>query len=222
MTRGVKLDLTGQRFGRLKVLSRAERHITPAGTYIARWLCRCDCGTEVVVRQHSLRQGMSESCGCLQREDIAARSKIMNRTHGRTGTPEYRTWVHMKSRCYNPRVPEYKWYGARGIKMCESWKDSFEAFLADVGPKPGRGYSIDRIDNDGDYEPGNVRWATQAEQTANQQRNVKLTINGETQIMSEWARRYGLDVRLIHSRLKLGWSAYDAVTKPPRKITRKA
>lgn len=147
---------TGMKFGRLAVISRGLN----LGSKV-RWLCVCECGKQVQVDANSLAQGLTTSCGC-------ARFGANHATHRRTNTPEYHSWSGIKQRCLNPRSHAFENYGARGIKVCQQWIDSFEQFLADVGSRPGVGYSIDRIDNDGNYEPGNVRWATASEQSNNQ------------------------------------------------------
>lgn len=161
------MNLTGHRFGRLLVLERAT-----SVTRHTRWLCRCDCGETVSVYAHSLRRGFTRSCGCLRRE--AAREIIEinrglepNLIHGMTESPEYRSWCHMKQRCLNPNSIRYERWGGRGIKICPQWLNSFETFYADVGERPSPIHSIDRINNDGNYEPGNVRWATHKEQRNN-------------------------------------------------------
>jgi hypothetical protein len=152
------LDLTGQRYGQLVVLEFVGR----LDNYAATWRVRCDCGNERVVLQGNLRQGRTRSCGC----GIGKNAKHgHNRRQQRT--PEYNAWTNMKSRCLNPRHPHYKYYGGRGITVQPEWLESFEAFLRDVGNRPGPGYSLDRVDVDGNYEPGNVRWATALQQRHN-------------------------------------------------------
>jgi hypothetical protein len=153
------VDLTGKRFGRLTVLSYQGR---PKPSFHV-WQCGCDCGNETVIEGSRLKSGKAKSCGCLRRELSAARRL----RHGRTDTAEHNTWIGMKGRCYNPANPKFYRYGGRGITVCERWRDNFENFAADMGPRPSPLHSIDRIDNDRGYEPGNCRWATQLEQQRN-------------------------------------------------------
>jgi len=167
------LDVVGQRYGRLVAIER----VPDSGR--TTWRFRCDCGTEQNIRLDSVRRGQTQSCGCLNLEAASdtGRKTIVNaiaanrtngwpsRTHGKSRTPIHRTWRAMLNRCYNQNVPEYRYYGGRGISVCERWH-KFENFYADVGDRPN-GLSIDRINNDGNYEPGNVRWATRLQQARN-------------------------------------------------------
>jgi hypothetical protein len=170
---GRPMDLSGQVFGRLRVLELAPR--AEWRSQAAHWQCLCSCGSRTVVASYQLRRGKTRSCGCLHRE-TAARTAIKagaaNVTHGharhRRGIKQsrtYRTWAAMKARCLRPTDPGYANYGGRGITVCDQWM-TFEGFLADMGERPP-GRSLDRIDNDGNYEPGNCRWATPKEQAQN-------------------------------------------------------
>jgi hypothetical protein len=161
-----RIDLSGQRFGKLTVRRLAYRD----KGHRAYFKCVCDCGKEVEVRSDHLRSGKILACGCLIGRHHNGGGRTV--THGNTSfhrrTVEYKAWDNMRSRCCNTKRHNYKNYGGRGIKVCDRWLNSFENFLADIGRKPGPEYSVDRINNDGNYEPGNCRWATPSEQRCNQ------------------------------------------------------
>ena len=166
-----RVDLTGKHYGRLTVLGRS--HGAPST-----WDCRCECGSLVIVRGGNLHSGSTKSCGCLRR-DHAKQLKIKHGHAPKRGRPsrEYRSWQAMKRRCFVSDNDNYRYYGGRGITVCERWKNSFENFMADMGPRPKR-RTLDRIDSDGNYEPGNCRWATGSEQRLNQRR-MSTSTKGE-------------------------------------------
>lgn len=160
------LDLIGQRFGSLVVAERAE--MRGGESY---WRCACDCGRSVVVRGRNLKSKNTGSCGCVQKKRSASASRVHSACIGRKTSPEYRSWQSMIARCENPNYHHFHRYGGRGIRVCASWRKSFPVFLADMGRRPS-GTTLDRIDNDGSYEPGNCRWASRLVQRHNQSRVV--------------------------------------------------
>jgi hypothetical protein len=195
----------GDRFGRLVVLAE----IASPSTRNRLFLCRCDCGQEHHAMGSSLMAGTTQSCGCLRREVVAQR----RRTHGEAAhsarAREYRAWQAMLSRCRNPRLRVYQHYGARGIRVCERWH-SYEYFLADMGRCPP-GASLERIDNNGHYEPTNCRWATPREQASNRRSTRLLTAFGKTQTCAQWAAEIGITRTTLWQRLKRGLRGEDAV-----------
>lgn len=171
--------------------------------------CRCDCGDVRVYRLYSLRNGNTRSCGCLAKEEAGNGAK----THGMSKTSEYGIWRGMIRRCSNPNDEAWKNYGGRGIKVCERWRESFEAFFADMGKRPSDDHSIDRFpNNNGDYEPGNCRWATSMEQMRNTRVNRLIEYKGKRKCVAEWAEQYGVRPGILYVRLfKSGWTFEEAV-----------
>lgn len=199
-------DLTGRLFGRLTVV-RPSRQKTKCGKY--RWLCRCECGNTVLARPYSLKVGHIKSCGCLFKDMLTAR----NTKHGMSDSVEYRAWLKMKERCLNPANKDFHHYGGRGITVCDEWRKSFDTFYAHLGPRPKDG-TLDRIDNDGNYEPGNVRWASRKRQANNTRRNRQLTYKGETLTVAQWARKAGLTSTCLYQRLRAEWPIERAMNEP--------
>lgn len=205
------IDLAGQTYGRLLVIDRAPNR----GTRVA-WNCQCQCGTLVTVQASKLRYGHTQSCGCLQRE----RSSSCNLKHGHSnypnggrGSKEYNTWGLMLRRCRKETCADFPLYGGRGINVCDRW-DSFENFLADMGPAPTPNHSIDRLDVNADYSPENCRWATAKEQGRNKRTNVFLELDGKRLTLAGWAEETGLPLKRIHARLKRGWSVERTLLTP--------
>lgn len=208
---GKAIDISGQTFGRLTAIAPVDRtkckHIL--------WLCICECGAESVVRATYLRRGLTRSCGCLHREELAERLTL----HGMSGSLEYRTWQDMRERCENPNDGKHKHYGGRGITVCDRWQ-TFEYFYADMGDKPA-GLTIDRINNDGDYTPENCKWSTRKQQQRNKRNNRLLTMNEQTLCIAEWAEKTGLGYYAIYHRLERGWPIEKALTQPSMRTDQK-
>lgn len=190
-------SLVGEKFGRLTVISQSGVDSLQK----RRWFCQCECGGTANPTTGSLRSGNTKSCGCFFAEQ---RRKTKNRTHGMKKSPEWRAWNRIKQRCLNPTDKAFKDYGARGITVFTPWIKSFESFYAEVGQRPSASHSIDRINNDGNYEPGNCRWATHAEQQRNKRDNVRIHFNGETKTVVEWAEITGISADTIYQRVGRG------------------
>lgn len=199
-------DLTGRTFGRLSVLGRAE-----SAAAKVRWRCRCECGQETAAVGSDLLSGHTKSCGCWRTE----RNQHSSLSHGLRSSPTYSTWTAMKTRCTNPKSKSFPDYGGRGVKVCERWND-FAAFLADMGERPA-GTTLDRWPNvNGDYEPGNCRWATKQDQQRNTTANVLISHDGETLTQAEWAQRKGIKQSTLSYRLRHGWTPLEALSLVPR------
>lgn len=200
-----KIDLTGRRFGRLVVQRQAEN----AKSGGIRWECLCDCGNRTAVFRSALGRH-TNSCGCLMAEN----RKSVNVTHGMSGSAEYVAFSSMRDRCENQNDPAWPRYGGRGIQVKFR---SLEEFVAHLGKRPTPEHSVDRINNDGHYEPGNVRWATRQEQRNNRRDSILYEINGVRDTMSGWASKIGIRPSSVAYRIKAGWPLEKALTMPASK-----
>lgn len=210
---GKKINLIGNRYGRLVVIEEAARS---PGITNAMWICRCDCSNITQpIRSTDLTRGKTKSCGCLKIE----RTKEANIRHGDGHSRLNTAWINMKQRCYNPSKKEFKDYGGRGITVCREWLDSFEAFrdwamASGYNPNAKRGQcTLERMDVNGNYEPSNCRWATQKEQCNNLRKNLVIEIDGRSQTVKQWAEECGLDEAKIRYRYKHGYTGIDLIKK---------
>lgn len=203
-----RIDLTGQRFGRLVVQSFSHkdkhRHIM--------WNCLCDCGNTVIANTHTLISGDSQSCGCLRKEVSAHHAT----THGLRHTELYHVWALMIQRISNPNCIGYSNYGGRGITVCDEWRNDFRVFY-DWAISHGyqKGLSIDRMDVNGNYCPGNCRWATRKEQANNTRKTVWIEYDGQLMTITEAAERYNIPRSLVAGRIQRGWTDQEAIELPP-------
>lgn len=196
-------DLTERTFGRWTVLGIAGEFYPP------RWRCRCQCGNEKIVHSHSLVNGSSQSCGCLRMERLKTGAYLyIKHKH------EYYCWTAMRTRCLNPKSKDYARYGAKGISVASAW-NSFERFIADMGPAPTSSHQIDRIRNSEGYSADNCRWATRQEQCRNRTSNRLVTVGGETKPLQAWCDQYGIFKHTVRYRLSKGWEPLSALTTPP-------
>lgn len=215
-------DLTGLTFGRLTALGYIHRGSDRF------WHCRCECGAERWIVTGSLTSGRTRSCGCLPHRRSGLPRKVSTHGQARKGatTRTFRIWKSMLSRCSNPNGPDFHRYGGRGITVCDEWK-KFVKFRHDMGDCPPT-MEIDRINNDGNYEPGNCRWATRKEQTRNTSFNRHMTLNGTTKCVSEWSELLGIAQTTLNARLRYGWSDERALTEPvdhsknPKRVSNRA
>jgi hypothetical protein len=193
------MNIPGERFGHWVLVEQTNN---------SQWLARCGCGTEKQVWITHLRQGNSLSCGC-------RRLEAGTWFHGLRQSPEYGVWDGMIQRCTNPKSPAFYRYGERGITVCKRWAD-FRLFYKDMGPRPTPQHSLDRIDNDGNYEPANCRWATKHAQARNTRRNTWITIGNRRMVLADWAREHGLDPAVVRMRVRNGWDIERALNTPGR------
>lgn len=210
-----KLITPGTRYSRWEVIQESAPRFTSAGIAMRQMLCRCDCGTVKIVNWRSLTSGISRSCGCLRVEITKAR--VTTHGHSRLGykTRTYEIWCGMIGRCNNAKHRQFCDYGGRGIKICERWLE-YPNFLADMGEIPA-GMSIDRINNDANYEPSNCRLATPSQQSRNTRRNHLVEFRGRTMPLVEACELAGVHYERVRMRLKAGWTLESAINKPIRK-----
>lgn len=216
---GKLVDLTGQRFGRLKVIRRAGSTKHNKAT----WHCICDCGNETIVCGAELRHGDTRSCGCLQREWAAAHSDYARKIRNKDLKPKnqtlYQIWYALIARCENPNNKSYTNYGGRGITVCEAWRLDFYAFQVwAISHGYSKGLTIDRIDNNAGYSPENCRWTTYKVQNNNLRTNVFFEFEGERKTIAQWADITGFSPALIWQRIhRMGWPIERALTEPVHK-----
>ncbi len=206
-------DLSDMVFGRLTVLYS----VSDGGR--KKWACLCDCGNQVSVVASSLLNGDTRSCGCLKSEKTAQRSTTHGYTRNREYHPLYQTWLSMIARCHKKGNRAYRNYGGRGIFVCDRWHD-FENFLTDMGERPTRQHTLERIDNNAGYSPDNCVWATRAAQARNTRRNHLLVHDGKIMTIADWSDETGIAYFTIASRIYRGWSTEDALTTPVNKTKR--
>ena len=191
-------DETGNKYGKLIVVKRSTNN----SKCEARWVCNCSCGKSSIVSGCKLRSGATKSCGC----NRGNKNKIVDKK-------TYRSWANMKYRCYRKKNKDYKHYGARGIKVCKRWLNSFDSFCEDMGKiKPTM--TLDRIDNNGDYSPENCRWATMKEQNNNRRYNYSIEFKGKKRNAAQIARMIGMNPGVLQLRLYRGWSIERAINQP--------
>ena len=191
-------DLIGKKFNRFTIIKRDINH-----NGLKHFICQCDCDEIKSVRLSSLINGHSKSCGCLKSEINSKNGKLRMTTHGGTKTRLYHIWTSLRRKCYNKKNDHYKWYGARGIKVCDEWMEKYENFR-DWALE--NGYSdkltIDRIDNNGNYTPSNCRWATMKEQSNNRRSNVYITYKGKTKNLKQWSEYTGIPLTTLCRKIR--------------------
>lgn len=202
-------DRTNQKYGKLTAIARGPDTVLKTGLRRVQWVCQCECGNEVLVEAANLGSGHTKSCGCMVKAACTRNFK----SHGLTETKAYRAWCAMKNRCSNTKIQSYKLYGARGIKVCDKWANSFEAFIEDMGHPPTPSHSLDRIDFNGNYDPENCRWSDSFEQANNKRNNKWHTFDGKTLTEAQWARELGLSVSALRCRIKT-WPLEKALSTP--------
>jgi hypothetical protein len=198
-------NIIDKKFGKLLVIE--NKGIDKDGNSI--WLCKCDCGNEKIYRRSQLLNKQVVSCGCWRKERLKKHGYRSDKKHI---PKEYSIWQLAKDRCYNINNKRYKDYGGRGINICDEWKNNFEKFLKDMGNCPKNKNSIDRINNNGNYEPGNCKWSDNLEQANNKRNNHYVEFNGQIKTLAEWSRELNINYATIHSRLQRGWNIEKTLT----------
>jgi len=201
-------DLTGQKFGRLTVIAKSK---TENGR--SAWLCNCDCGRQSKVQSFDLINGKTKSCGCLQ----GKRSHGLSRGDNGKHMPLYKVWVQMRQRCLNANNVNFKNYGGRGIKIYKEWESYKNFYDWAITSGYEKGLTIERINNDGNYDPANCTWIPQSKQPDNLRSNRYITFNGANWTLRKWGRITGINARTIGCRIDRGWSTERALTQPVRR-----
>jgi len=191
------ISIVGQKFARWTVIDEQGRFV----------FCQCECGNTGKCLKGDVKRGHSKSCGCLRSETLANAA----RTHGMRRSVEYKSWAHIKSRTCNPSDAAYSNYGGRGITICDEWRESFETFFHDMGHKPDKGYSIERVNNSLGYCKSNCVWATAKQQARNRRSTVWITIQSDTKSLPEWCEIFNLNYKKVRRRLSDGWSVERAM-----------
>lgn len=203
------VDLTSKKFGRLTVIKRVENNKFKQ----VQWLCKCDCGNEKIIVGSALKSGDIKSCGCLKKEQDYI--NIAHITHNKTNTRLYNIWKHMKYRCNSPKSKRHKFYYDKGIKVCDDWKDDFMKFYNwAINNGYDKNLTLDRIDNNGNYEPTNCRWATATQQNNNQSTSIRITHKEKEYTLKQLSEKYNIKRDTLYSRLKRGWTLEKALTTP--------
>lgn len=198
-------EIVGKKFNMLTVIRKSDKR----NKNRIKWVCKCDCGNYAEVETGNLSSGSQKSCGCIKSEMIS-KSRT---THGMSKSPEYKTWHGIKYRCYSSNYKEPQYYQEKGITMCDRWLHSFENFYEDMGQRPSKSHSIDRIDSNGNYEPSNCRWATKEEQSSNTSRNILVDHNGEKITLMQLSKIKGVNYGSLNSAIKRGTDLCEALKR---------
>lgn len=211
----VKEAVIGEKYGKLTVLEKLDDVVDSGGRIRRKYRCACDCGNVTDVDVYHLLNGKIKSCGCLRRGP-----HISDRHHPYVGTRIYRIWGNMVNRCTNPNNPAYQRYGGRGITVCDEWRDFMTFYKWAIENGYNDTLEIDRIDNDGGYNPENCRWATVIVQGNNKSNNRLFEIGGEIDTLANIARKYSINYKALHNRIRHGWNIERAISQPFRSSNR--